>query len=73
MIRNVTFSAEERLLEAARRKAASERRSLNEVFREWLARYVERDDAPGRFDQLMHRLRYVRAGRKFFRSELNER
>ncbi|MBV9273681.1 MAG: hypothetical protein JO333_07285 [Verrucomicrobia bacterium] len=52
MLRKITFSAEERLLEAARRKAARERRSLNEVFREWLGRYVERDDAAARFDYL---------------------
>jgi hypothetical protein len=73
MARNVTFSAEERLLEAARRKAARERRSLNEAFREWLRHYVERDDAAERFDRIMNRLRYVRSGRKFTRTELNER
>jgi hypothetical protein len=73
MKRNVTFSAEERLLEAARRKATRERRSLNEVFRDWLGRYVETDDAGGRFDRIMDRLRYVRSGKKFTRAELNER
>ena len=72
MLRNVTFSAEERLLEAARRKAVRERRSLNEAFREWLRRYVE-DNAGERFDRIMNRLRYVRSGRKFTRAELNER
>jgi hypothetical protein len=72
-MRNVTFSAEERLLDAARRKAARERRSLNEVFREWLSRYAERDDAAEQFDRIMNRLRYVRSGRKFTRAELNER
>jgi hypothetical protein len=73
MLRNVTFSAEERLLEAARRKAVRERRSLNEAFREWLRRYVEKDNAGERFDRIMNRLRYVRAGKKFTRAELNER
>jgi hypothetical protein len=73
MVRNVTFSAEERLLGAARRKAARERRSLNEAFREWLSRYVERDSAPEQFDRLMDRLRYVRSGRRFSRAEMNER
>jgi hypothetical protein len=73
MLRNVTFSAEERLLEAARRKAALERRSLNEVFREWLGRYVEKDDVAERFDHLMNRLRYVRSGRRFTRAQMNER
>jgi hypothetical protein len=73
MLRNITFSEEERLLEAARRKAARERHSLNEVFREWLGRYAGRDDATERFDRLMTRLRYVRSGRKFTRTEMNER
>ena len=73
MLRNITFSAEDRILEAARRKAARERRSLNEVFREWLSRYVDRDNAAERFDSLMNRLRYVRSGKKFSRIEMNER
>lgn len=73
MLRNVTFSAEERLLAAARRKAAREQRSLNEVFRAWLRHYVERDDAADRFDRIMNRLRYVRSGKKFTRAEMNER
>lgn len=73
MLRNVTFSAEERLLAAARRKASREQRSLNEVFREWLRHYVERDDAADRFDRIMNRLRYVRSGKKFTRAEMNER
>jgi hypothetical protein len=73
MLRNVTFSAEEGLLEAARRKATRERRSLNDLFRDWLERYVEKDDAAERFEQIMKRLRYVRSGKKFTRAELNER
>jgi hypothetical protein len=73
MLRNITFSAEKRLVEAARRKAARERRSLNEVFREWLARYAQKHDAAENFDRLMDRLGYVRSGRKFTRVEMNER
>ena len=73
MLRNITFSAEKRLVEAARRKAARERRSLNEVFREWLARYAQQDDPAENFDRLMERLGYVRSGRKFTRVEMNER
>lgn len=73
MLRNITFSAEERLLEVAKQKAARERRSLNEAFREWLGYYIERDDAAERFDNLMNRLRYVRSRGKFSRAKLNER
>ena len=40
MIKNVTLSAEEQLIAQARRRAQQERKTLNAVFREWLAAYV---------------------------------
>jgi len=73
MMRNITFSAEDQLIVKAREKAAREQRSLNDVFREWLARYVGRDEIGKRFDELMRSLSHVRAGRKFTREEMNER
>ena len=39
-MRNVTLSADEGLIEAARRRAESENTTLNNLFREWLARYA---------------------------------
>jgi len=73
MIKNITLSADEQLIRKARDKAAREERTLNEIFREWLAQYVGRDDIGKRYDELMSRLSYVRAGRKFTREEMNER
>jgi hypothetical protein len=73
MLRNITFSAEDQLIDKAREKAAREERTLNAVFREWLDRYVGQDDVGKRYDELMSRLSYVRAGQKFTREEMNER
>ena len=73
MMRNITFSAEDQLIDKAREKATREERTLNEVFREWLTRYVGQDDAVEQYRELMSRLSYVRAGKKFTREEMNER
>ena len=41
-MKNITLSADENLIEAARQRALSERTTLNEQFRRWLADYVIR-------------------------------
>lgn len=71
-MRNVTLSADERLIDLARSKAARERSTLNERFRQWLAQYV--GEGPGsNYRQVMKNLRNVRAGRKFSRDPANRR
>ena len=40
VVRNITLSAEEELIDRARLRAARERKTLNVAFREWLARYA---------------------------------
>jgi predicted transcriptional regulator len=72
-MKNITFSADEDLIERARLIAREQRRTLNEAFREWLAQFTQSaGDAQG-FDALMARLQNVDAGRRFSRDELNER
>jgi hypothetical protein len=44
-MRNVTLSADEQLLERARKKAALEHTTLNERFRRWLEQYVGQTSA----------------------------
>ena len=39
-VKNITLSADEGLIEAARRRAAAERTTLNAEFRMWLAEYA---------------------------------
>lgn len=72
-MKNVTVSADERLIEKAREKARKERTSLNALFREWLASYIGLRRPGVDYGELMDRLSYVRPGKTFTRDELNER
>jgi hypothetical protein len=71
--KNITLSAEEKLIESARVRARLEKTTLNSVFREWLARYSTQNVAHGRYDSLMGELKRVSTGRRFSREDLNER
>lgn len=77
MLKNITLSADEALIREARRQAALENTTLNALFREWLERYVAKDEEAGKaavrkYEELMERLgpRFVR---KYTREEMNER
>jgi hypothetical protein len=72
-MKNVTLSADEHLIEQARRLARSQHKTLNQAFREWLESYARPNNALERYEALMKDLKYVRAGRKFTRDEMNER
>ena len=74
IVRNITFSASEELIEQARAVAARNRRSLNDEFRDWLANYAE----AGRktelsFREVVSQLKEVKVTRKYSREEMNER
>jgi predicted transcriptional regulator len=72
-VKNITLSADEDLIERARQIARAQHKTLNAVFREWLAQFTaSAGDAQG-FDALMKRLKHVDAGKHFSRDELNER
>jgi hypothetical protein len=73
MLKNITLSAEEGLIEKARDKARRERTTLNATFRQWLHQYVSRGAKTSDFDSFMESLSYARPGKKFSRDELNER
>ena len=72
-MKNITLSADENLIEAARRRAATERTTLNAQFRLWLADYVGQQAA--RAAAVLRELRgsISTGGRKFTRDEMNER
>lgn len=73
-MKNITLSAEEHLIEAARSRAREDRTTLNEQFRRWLAEYARQRDRMERYDQVIHEVRgKVRVGRKLSRDEMNER
>lgn len=74
-MKNITLSANEDLIEAARERARSERTTLNEQFRLWLADYTQqrqRADEAMAFIKEMQKTVHT-GGRKFSRDEMNER
>lgn len=73
-MKNITLSAEESLIEAARERARAEHTTLNEQFRKWLADYAQARERLGRYEAVMGGLRgQLRVGRKLDREAMNER
>jgi len=72
-MKNITFSADEDMIERARLRAIERKTNLNLAFREWLERYAGAAPTVEEYRQLMRRLKRVDAGRKFTREELNSR
>ncbi len=72
-MKNITLSADETLIQQARRRATNENSSLNELFREWLARYVAQPLASDQYEELMNQLTHINAAQTFSRKEMNER
>ncbi len=73
-MKNITLSAPEEIIEKARKQAIRNGTTLNEQFRIWLKQQTARDHiTTERFNEIMQRVNYVNAGRKFTREEMNER
>ncbi len=73
-MKNITLSADERLIEAARDRARAEHTTLNEEFRRWLVGYTGAQQRLHRYDEVMAQLRgKLVVGRKLTRDEMNER
>lgn len=74
-MKNITLSADEKLIEAARERARAEHTTVNGLFRRWLADYTQRQQQADRAMAVIKDLqRYVRTGgHKFTRDEMNER
>ena len=73
-MKNITLSADEELIEAARAQARADKTTLNEQFRLWLVQYARKQHVL-RFRELMDDLqaKVSTGGRKFTRDEMNER
>jgi len=76
-MKNITLSADENLIEAARARARAEHTTLNEQFRRWLRDYARRDKEK-EIEEAKALLEHIRSyagtgGRKFSRDEMNER
>lgn len=74
-MKNITLSADERSIEAARERARVEHTTLNEQFRRWLNHYARGERQAERAMAVVEELRgRVRTGgRRFTRDEMNER
>lgn len=74
MSKNITFSADEALIEEAREAARADNTTLNEQFRLWLTHYARRRRAE-RAMRVVTELqgKINTGGRKFTREEMNER
>jgi hypothetical protein len=72
MLKNITLSADEALIREARRQAALQNTTLNALFREWLERFVARQEAGQSYQNMVQQLG-LRFERKYTREEMNER
>lgn len=72
-MKNITLSADEQLIERARRRAIEEHTTLNERFRHWLEQYVKRENREDAYRNFMDRNKLVDSGGEFSREEMNER
>jgi hypothetical protein len=72
-VKNITFSADEDLIERAREVAKAEHKTLNVAFREWLASYAARKGNVQQYRALMERLKHINPGGPYTREEMNER
>ncbi|MBN4076768.1 hypothetical protein JYT48_00665 [Mariprofundus ferrooxydans] len=73
MLKNVTLSADERLIQQARKNAQQEHTTLNAMFRQWLTRYVRQKQSATDYNALMQTLSYARANQHYSRDDMNER
>ena len=73
-MKNITLSADEKLIEAARARARAEHTTLNQQFRLWLEEYARKRTRLHQYDAVVAQLRgNVHVGRKLTREEMNER
>ncbi len=70
-MKNITFSADERLIEEAREEARRRKTTLNVLFRDWLAELAARDERKRKIDRLMDQMNQYNAGGPYSRDEMN--
>jgi len=73
VLKNITLSADEKLIEDARKKAKLNHTTLNDLFRHWLAGYSKDINLTNKMDEFLSKTWYVSSGGSFTRDELNER
>ena len=74
MTKNITFAADEALIEEARAAAKADNTTLNEQFRLWLEQYARKRRAQRAMETIARLRKYVdTGGQKFSREDMNER
>ena len=74
MSKNITFSADDALIEEAREAARADNTTLNEQFRLWLEQYARRRRAEKAMQVIAELQDKINTGgRKLTREEMNER
>jgi len=71
-MKNITFSADEHAIQRARQAALSQKRTLNDAFREWLLQFGAESDVEA-FRDLMKSTRHIKLGGPYTREEMHER
>ncbi len=59
MLKNITLTAEEAVINAAREKAKKQNTTLNNEFRRWLNHYNQQDNMASDYQTLMSKLTYA--------------
>jgi len=73
-VKNITLSADENLIEQARKAAADQNTTLKAAFREWLQQFSGRQRWLREYDELMELTKkYMTVDRKYTRDEMSER
>ena len=73
MLKNITLSADEKLILKARKKAKQEQTTLNSQFRQWLENYTSIGTNSNEYEALMEQLSYSKPTSHYSRDDLNER
>jgi len=73
MLKEITFSLEEDIIQKATAAAHHKHTTLEKEFRRWLNYYIYKNQRADDYAKLMDELSHVQAGRIFSRDELNER
>lgn len=73
MLKNITFSVDDKDIAAAREAAEAENTTLNEAARQWLKGYGERHRRKAAVDSFFQQLSDLEIDRKYTREEMNER
>jgi hypothetical protein len=73
-MKNITFSADERVIELAREEARNRKTTLNALFREWMEDLARRDERRQRVAEVYENLAaHITFMPKLTRDEMNER